>query len=48
MVPRRSPRSRTKHSSKGASNLAGLKVGDDLDVTFTQAVVVDLLPPPAK
>jgi len=34
--------------AKSASNLAGLKVGDDLDVTFTQAVVVDLLPPPAK
>ncbi|HSP19613.1 MAG TPA: hypothetical protein VLQ79_08865 [Myxococcaceae bacterium] len=31
--------------AKSASNLAGLKVGDDLDVTFSQAVVVDLLPP---
>ncbi|MGZ6081083.1 MAG: hypothetical protein ACXWK4_09735, partial [Myxococcaceae bacterium] len=34
--------------AKNAANLQGLKVGDDLDVTFTQAVVVDLLPPPAK
>jgi hypothetical protein len=34
--------------AKDAANLAGLKVGDDLDVTYTQAVVVDLLPPPAK
>ncbi len=34
--------------AKSANDLQGLKVGDDLDVTFTKALVVDLLPPPAK
>jgi hypothetical protein len=31
--------------AKSAADLQGFKVGDDLDVTFTQATVVDLLPP---
>jgi Cu/Ag efflux protein CusF/predicted small secreted protein len=31
--------------AKSAADLQGFKVGDDLDVTFSQATVVDLLPP---
>jgi hypothetical protein len=31
--------------AKSANDLEGLKVGDDLDVTYTHAVVVDLVPP---
>jgi Cu/Ag efflux protein CusF len=32
-------------NAKSPATLQGFKVGDDLDVTFTQATVVDLLPP---
>jgi hypothetical protein len=34
--------------AKSASDLEGLKVGDDLDATYTQAVLVDLVPPTTR
>jgi len=34
--------------AESARGLEGLKVGDDLDVTYTHAVVVDLVPPATK
>jgi hypothetical protein len=34
--------------AKSAQDLKGLKVGDDLDVTYTHAVVVDLVPSATK
>jgi hypothetical protein len=34
--------------AKSPKDLEGLKVGDDIDATYTQAVIVDLIPPATK
>jgi hypothetical protein len=39
------PRGVRRCTPARAKDLEGLKVGDDLDVTYTHAVVVDLVPP---